>query len=41
MSSILLLSDGCDNDFDDVELADSFKKLTKVLGLSFTLHTFG
>ena len=41
VSSILLLSDGCDNNFDDVELADSFKKLTKGLGLSFTLHTFG
>ena len=41
VSSILLLSDGCDNKYNDVELADSFKKLTKGLGLSFTLHTFG
>jgi uncharacterized protein YegL len=41
VSSILLLSDGCDNESNDVELADSLKKLTKGLGLSFTLHTFG
>ena len=41
VSSILLLSDGCDNTSNDVELANSLKQLTKGLGLSFTLHTFG
>ena len=41
VSSILLLSDGCDNFSNDVQLADSLKKLTKGLGLSFTLNTFG
>ena len=41
VSSILLLSDGCDNYNDDVSLAESLKKLTKGMGLSFTLHTFG
>ena len=41
VSSILLLSDGCDNYSNDIELANSLKQLTKGLGLSFTLHTFG
>ena len=41
VSSILLLSDGRDNDFKDIELAESLKNLTKGLGLSFTLNTFG
>ena len=41
VSSVLLLSDGCDNFSNDVQLADSLKKLTKGLGLSFTLNTFG
>ena len=41
VSSILLLSDGCDNYNDDVSLAEALKKLTKGMGLSFTLHTFG
>ena len=41
VSSILLLSDGCDNESNDVELANSLKQMTKGLGLSFTLHTFG
>ena len=41
VSSILLLSDGCDNESDDIQLANSLKQLTKGLGLSFTLHTFG
>jgi len=41
VASILLLSDGCDNESNDVELANSLKQLTKGLGLSFTLHTFG
>ncbi len=41
VSSILLLSDGCDNKLNDVQIANSFKNLTKNLGISFTLHTFG
>ena len=41
VSSILLLSDGHDNFSNDLELADSLKKLTKGFGLSFTLNTFG
>ena len=41
VSSILLLSDGCDNESNDIELANSLKQMTKGLGLSFTLHTFG
>ena len=41
VASILLLSDGCDNESNDVELANSFKQLTKGSGLSFTLNTFG
>lgn len=41
VSSILLLSDGCDNNLDDVQLADALKKLTKGLNLNFTLNTFG
>jgi len=41
VASILLLSDGCDNESNDVELANSLKQLTKGLGLSFTLNTFG
>ena len=41
VSSILLLSDGCDNYLNDIQLADSLKNLTKGLGLSFTLNTFG
>ncbi len=41
VSSLLLLSDGCDNYNDDVSLAEALKKLTKGMGLSFTLHTFG
>ena len=41
VSSILLLSDGCDNYSDDISLAESLKKLTKGFGLSFTLNTFG
>ena len=40
-SSVLLLSDGCDNYLNDIEIAESLKKLTKGLGLSFTLNTFG
>ena len=41
VSSIILLSDGCDNYLNDIELAESLKKLTKGLNLSFTLNTFG
>ena len=41
VSSIILLSDGCDNYSNDIELAESLKKLTKGLNLSFTLNTFG
>ena len=41
VSSVLLLSDGCDNYSNDIVLAESLKKLTKGLSLSFTLNTFG
>ena len=41
VSSVILLSDGCDNHYNDVQLADSLKKMTKGFELSFTLHTFG
>ena len=41
ISSIILLSDGCDNYSDEISLGESLKKLTKGSGLSFTLHTFG
>jgi Mg-chelatase subunit ChlD len=41
VSSLLLLSDGCDNYNDDIQLAESLKKLTKGMGLCFTLNTFG
>ena len=41
VSSILLLSDGCDNHLNDIQLADSLRNLTKGLNLSFTLNTFG
>ena len=41
ISSIILLSDGCDNYSDEISLGESLKKLTKGSGLCFTLHTFG
>ena len=41
VSSILLLSDGQDNDLDDIQLAESLKNITKGLRLTFTLNTFG
>jgi len=41
VKSLMLLSDGNDNDYNDVEIADGLKKLTKGFNLSFTLHTFG
>ena len=41
-SSILLLSDGCDNVYhDDILIGEDFKKLYKGENLSFTLNTFG
>lgn len=40
-SSVLLLSDGCDNDLDDIQLGEKLKSFTKGEGLSFTLNTFG
>ena len=40
-SSIILLSDGCDNYMDDIQLGEKLKSLTKGEGLSFTLNTFG
>lgn len=39
--SVLLLSDGIDTLYNEIELADKFKSMTKGLNLSFTLHTFG
>ena len=41
VKSLMLLSDGNDNDYNDVEIAEGLKKLTKGFNLSFTLHTFG
>jgi len=40
-SSIILLSDGCDNNFDDYELAQKLRDLTKSKDLNFTLNSFG
>ena len=40
-SSIILLSDGCDNYSNDIVLAEKLKSFTKGEGLSFTLNTFG
>ena len=39
--SILLLSDGCDNDLNDFEIGQRLKNLTKGKHLNFTLNTFG
>ena len=39
--AIILLSDGNDNNMDDIQLSQSFKEITKNLNLFFTLHTFG
>jgi len=39
--SVLLLSDGCDSRYNEIELSDKFKSMTKGLDLSFTLHSFG
>ncbi len=41
ISSVLLLSDGCDMVNTDIELVEKFKSLTKNQELTFTLHTFG
>ena len=41
VKSLMLLSDGNDNDYNDTEIADGLKNLTKGHNLSFTLHTFG
>ena len=41
VKSLMLLSDGNDNDYNDIEISDGLKKLTKGFNLSFTLHTFG
>ena len=40
-SSIILLSDGQDNKFNDFQLAEKLKSLTKGQDLFFTLNTFG
>ena len=40
-SSVLLLSDGCDNYLDDIQLGEKLKSFTKGEGLTFTLNTFG
>ena len=40
-STVLLLSDGCDNYLDDIQLGEKLKSFTKGKGLSFTLNTFG
>lgn len=41
VSSVILLSDGCDNYMNDIQIADKLKEKTKGHGLLFTLHTFG
>ena len=41
VKTIMLLSDGYDNDYDTEEIVDEIKKITKGQHLSFTLHTFG
>ena len=41
ISSVILLSDGCDSRYNDLELAELLKNMTKGLDLNFTLHTFG
>lgn len=40
-SSVILLSDGCDNELNDIELVQKLKDLTKGKDLDFTLNTFG
>ena len=41
VSSIILLSDGCDNYNNDIQLGEALKNLTKGAKLTFTLNTFG
>ena len=41
VKTIMLLSDGYDNDYDTEEIVDEIKKITKGQHLCFTLHTFG
>jgi hypothetical protein len=41
VKTIMLLSDGYDNDYDTEEIVDEIKKITKGHHLCFTLHTFG
>ena len=41
VKSVMLLSDGYDNDYDTDEITEEVKKITKGQHLSFTLHTFG
>ena len=41
VKSIMLLSDGYDNDYDTDEITSEIKNFTKGQNLSFTLHTFG
>ena len=41
VKSVMLLSDGYDNDYDTDEITDEVKKITKGQNLSFTLHTIG
>lgn len=40
-SSILLLSDGCDNEYNDIALVEKLRNLTKNKDLNFTLNSFG
>jgi len=39
--SLILLSDGNDNNMNEIQLSENLKEITKNLNLFFTLHTFG
>ena len=41
VKTVMLLSDGYDNDYDTEEIANEVKNITKGQNLTFTLHTFG
>jgi len=41
VKTVMLLSDGYDNDYGTEEIVDEVKKITKGQNLAFTLHTFG
>ena len=41
VKTVMLLSDGYDNDYSTEEIVDEVKKITKGQNLAFTLHTFG